>query len=115
MFDFSSPESSLQMLQDARRASPGGGPGMSELPLDEQSEYELKCSLAYAYSVARVALNEYGEDVAMLAKAEFDRVWLALIDVDEEFKKNVISGTARPPIGAAKPYQDFAKGKTSEL
>jgi hypothetical protein len=116
MFDFSStPENSLQILQDARRAKPGGGPGVPEVPLDEQSAYELKCSLAYTYSVAQVARNEYGDDVAALAKAEFDAVWMALIEVDAEFRKLVIAGKARPPIGPIKPYQDFARGKTSEL
>lgn len=116
MFDFSSsPESSLQMIQDARRASPGGGPGVPELPLDEQSVYELQVSLAYCYAVATVAEREYSEAVAALAKAEFDAVWLTLIELDEGFRKRVISGKARPPIGSKAPYMDFAKGKTSEL
>ena len=116
MFDFSSsPESSLQMIQDARRASPGGCPGVPELPLDEQSIDELKVSLAYSYAVAAVAEREYSADVAALAKAEFDAVWLTLIELDKEFRRRVIKGKAQPPIGSKKPYQDYAKGLASEL
>jgi len=116
MFDFSSsPEASLQMLQDARRANPGGGPGVSDLPLDEQSLDELRASLAYSYGLACVASDEYSEDVALLAKAQFDEVWLLLIEADREFRRRVIAGKTNVPIGSSDPYVAYAKGKTSEL
>ena len=116
MFDFSvSPESTLQMIQDARRASPGGGPGVPELPLDEQTLHELRLSLAYSFANADTAQREHSPEVTALAKTEFDKVWLILIDLDDEFKRRVIAGETNVPIGRKKPYQDYARGKTSEL
>ena len=115
MFDFSSPETSLQMLQDACRANPGGGPGVPEAPLDEQSLEELKASLAYCYAVANTAQDEYSEEVALLAKAAFDEAWLMMIESDEGFRQRVIDGITSVPIGSKKPYLDYARGKTSEL
>ena len=115
MFDFSTSEASLQMLQDARRADPKGGPGVSELPLDEQDLDELRASLAYAYAVGRTAETEYSKDVALLAKAEFDKVWTILIELDDDFRQRTIKGKTSIPVGSKKPYISYAKGEASEL
>ena len=115
MFNFSSPEVILQMLQDARRAKADGGPGVVDKPLDEQSTQDLRNSLAYSFSVARTAHNEYGEDVGALAKAEYDAVWLHLIDADKGFRKRVLASQVQVPFGSIKPYQDYLRGTSSEL
>lgn len=115
MFDFSSPEQSLQMLMDARRAKKDGGPGVPNKPLDEQTIDELRCSLAYSFSVVRVARKSYGEEVTALAKAQYDEVWKLLIEADERFKKRVLKGKVQAPLGDLTPYQDFIRGKSSEL
>ena len=115
MFNFSSPEMQLQMLQDARRAVSDGGPGVVDKPLDEQSIKDLRNSLAYTFSVARTAQAEYGDEVGALAKAEYDQVWLHLIEEDKGFRKRVLSSHVQAPIGSLKPYQDYLKGKSSEL
>ena len=115
MFDFSSPEQSLQMLMDARRARKDGGPGVPNKPLDEQTIHDLRASLAYSFSVARLARRDYTEEVAALAKAQYDEVWKLLIEVDEPFRRRVLRGKVQAPFGDLKPYQDFIKGKSSEL
>lgn len=71
--------------------------------------------MAYSYLVAVTAHQEYSEEVAMLAKAEFDAVWMMMIELDEDFRKRVINKETQVPIGEKKPYIDYAKGKSSEL
>lgn len=114
MFDFASPESSLQMLNDAIR-SEGHGPGVPFEPVDEQTEEQLQASLTYTFMVARRAVHEYNEDVQKLAVAAFNEVWVTLIEADPEFKKRFIKGQAQVPGGDRKPYNDYLKGITSEL
>jgi hypothetical protein len=114
MFDFSTPESSLQMLFDHIRAS-GDGPGVAEVPLDEQTEEELTNSLIYCFGIARIAIQEYNKEVQALAMAAFNEVWKLKIEHDPEFVKLFLSGKATVPTNDRKPYLDYVRGKTSEL
>ena len=114
MFDFSSPESSLQMLNDATRSS-GDGPGVPELPVDEQTEEELRRSLAYTFMVATTAMREYNEDVQKLAVAAFNEVWVVLIDSNPGFRERFLAGKTQVPGPSKKPYMDYLQGATSEL
>jgi hypothetical protein len=114
MFDFSTPETTLQLLQDSLIAN-HGGPGVSELPLDEQTHEELKSSLAYTFTLATEAARIYGDDVVSLAVAEFNEVFKTLVDVDRVFRQRVIEGKTQCPVGRNNRYRDYAKGKVSEL
>lgn len=113
MFNFSSPETSLQLLLDAMRAD-GDGPGVANEPVDEQSIETLRESLAYAYSAIKIARRDYGEEVAMAAKAGYDEIWMTLIESDDEFRRRVIEMKVRFPF-EKKAYIAFARGRTSEL
>ena len=114
MFDFSTPEDTLNLIYDIRR-SQGDGPGICERPLDEQTEQELRDSLTYLYRVAELAKNEHSEAVQALAKEAFDECWKMVIDFDDDFRKFVISGKSFVPAGDKKAYIAYAKGETSEL
>lgn len=114
MFDFSSPEQTLQLLYDGRR-SRGDGPGVSELALDEQSLEELRNSLTYLFGVAMAAKKEHTEAVQAAAKEAFDECWKMLIEVDDDFKAYVISGKSVVALGDKDVYVAYAKGETSEL
>ena len=78
----------------------------------QEAEEELERVRAAKDAEITSLQAQHGDGVP---RAEYDAVWLHLIEADKGFRKRVLASQVQVPFGSIKPYQDYLKGKSSEL
>ena len=92
------------------------GPSLPDAPFDEMTLKEQRIAMAWLYGALSKALKQGadGEMVDILTEW-YDEAFVALMEVDEEFRENFFFGAVFPPQGqkARKKYRKLAE-KASE-
>lgn len=101
MFHFGDAVSSAQLIK--ANAFSAKGPRVSDKPLAEMSEKEIRTTLAYLnLSVKMARKMDATEEVVALLIKDYDEGFKALAEVSEEFRERVKSGVVFPVDGFTK-------------
>ena len=115
MFFFGDPADTALTFWDNVRAS-GQGPGVPDLPVDEQGVDQLGISLAYCHmSIMRAEREGQADDVITVLRGAYDEVFDELFTSSQDFRTQVMNGKTSPPNGTRKEYMARAKALLSEL
>ena len=88
------------------------GPSLPDVPFDEMTLKQQRDAMAWLYGALSTALRQ-GADAEMvdILTEWYDEVFVALIEVDEQFRENFFFGAVFPPQGqkARKKYRKLAE------
>jgi len=94
MFFFGNPEDSARMYWDGTKGVTG--PALPEIPLDEQTEQELRVSITYQRMAIKRAWHDgASEEIVNILLEEYDNTFAHLAAVSESFRDDVEKGRHR--------------------
>jgi len=98
LFVFGDPVEAAKMHLDLSLNA--GGPRVPDVHFDEMQEQDLRNAMAYLYAALGHALRQDSDEAMVEVLREwYDEAFIALAEVSEAFRENVIKGFVLPPGG----------------